>query len=217
MYFVLTKTMKKDCSQTLFKKNSLFNHFFSNKLFTPSQTVFLTGDLCIIAQWLSIIHEIQINFDSNPHVGVRGVFLDISKAFDKVWHNGLLYKLKSYGIEVELLFLLECYLRGRKKRVVLNGQNSDWRRINSGVPQGSVLGSLLFLIYLIVEKRPVKCDQSFSDDQNFSPTNNFTRLKLTTTKNFYQLFFLLNKNQITENLKKNYQIYYTITWLSGVG
>ena len=50
MYFVLTKTMKKDCSQTLFKKNSLFNHFFSNKLFTPSQTVFLTGDLCIIAQ-----------------------------------------------------------------------------------------------------------------------------------------------------------------------
>ena len=89
MYFVLTKTKKKDCSKTLFKKNSLFNHFFSNKLFTPSQTVFLTGDLCI-AQWLSIIHEIQINFDSNPHVDVRGVFLDISKAFDKVWHNGFL-------------------------------------------------------------------------------------------------------------------------------
>ena len=79
---------------------------------------------------------------------MRGVFLDISKAFDKVWHKGLLYKLKSYGVESELLSLLECYHRDRKQRVVLNGQNSDWRKINSGVLQGSVLGPLLFLIYV---------------------------------------------------------------------
>ena len=61
----------------------------------------------------------------------------------------------------------------------------------------------------------MKSDQFFSGDQYFSPPNNFTRLKLTLTKNIYQLFFLLNKNQITEILKKN-QIYYTIIWLSGV-
>ena len=79
---------------------------------------------------------------------MRGVFLDISKAFDKVWHKGLIFKLKSYGVEGDLLSLLECYLTNRNQRVVLNGQTSDLKQFHSGVPQGSVLGPLLFLIYI---------------------------------------------------------------------
>ena len=75
--------------------NSLFNHFVSNRLFKPSQSDFLPGDSCI-SQLLSIIHEIQTSFHSNLPVDVRGVFLDISKTFDKVSRKGLLYKLKSY-------------------------------------------------------------------------------------------------------------------------
>ena len=63
--------------------NSIFNYFISNKLFTSSQSGFLPGDSCI-AQLLSIIHEIQTAFDENPVADVRGIFLDISKAFDKV-------------------------------------------------------------------------------------------------------------------------------------
>ena len=128
--------------------NSLLNYFLRNKLFTLSQSSFLPGDSCI-AQLLSILHEIQTTFDETPTRDVRDVFLDISKAFNKAWHDGLIFKLKAYGIEGELLSLLEDYLQNCEQRVVLNGYTSAWRKINSGVPQRSILGPLLFLIYII--------------------------------------------------------------------
>ena len=74
--------------------------------------------------------------------------MDISKAFDKVWHEGLLYKLESTGISGNLLNLFRSFLNDRHQRVVLNGQLSDWAPILAGVPQGSILGPLLFLIYI---------------------------------------------------------------------
>ena len=72
----------------------------------------------------------------------------MSKAFDRVWHQGLIHKLNSYGVQGRLLTLLKNYLSNRSQRVVLNGQTSDWAEIKAGVPQGSVLGPLLFLIYI---------------------------------------------------------------------
>ena len=104
--------------------DSLFNYFQSNRFFTPSQSGFLPGNSCI-AQ-LSIIHEIQTVLDENPTVDVRGVFLDLSKAFDKFWHNGIIFKLKAYGVHGELLLLLKNYVENREQRVVLNGQTSEW-------------------------------------------------------------------------------------------
>ena len=74
--------------------------------------------------------------------------LDISKAFDKVWHECLLYKLKSFGIFGNLLNLIKHYLNDRSQRVLLNGQCSSWQPILAGVPQGSILGPLLFLMYI---------------------------------------------------------------------
>ena len=85
--------------------NSLFNYFMQNKLFTECQSGFIPGDSCV-AQLLSITHEIYKSFDCNPPADTRGIFLDISEVFDKVWHEGLIFKLKTYGIDDDLLKLL---------------------------------------------------------------------------------------------------------------
>ena len=79
---------------------------------------------------------------------MRVIFLDISKAFDKVWHSGLLYKLKRVGIVGDLHEWFSDYLTDRYQRVVIQGQSSSWGKIHAGVPQGSVLGPLMFLIYI---------------------------------------------------------------------
>ena len=76
---------------------------------------------------------------------MRGVFLDIYQAFDKVWHNDLIYKLNQKGVAGDLL---DTFLKERKQIVVLNGQYSKWTNVEAGVRQGSILGPLLFLIYI---------------------------------------------------------------------
>ena len=117
------------------------------KLLNPNQSGFRPSDSCI-NQLLAITHEIFEAFHCKPSLEVRSVFLDISKALDKVRHEGLLYKLKSMGISGELYNLLENYLSGRFQRVVLNGQTSSLRPVLASVPQGSILGPLLFLVYI---------------------------------------------------------------------
>ena len=88
------------------------------------------------------------SFDCHPPTDMRGTFLDISKTFNKVWHDGLIFKLKTYGVEGNLLKLLENYLTDRQQRVALNGRTSSSQNIYAGVPQGSVFGPVLFLIYI---------------------------------------------------------------------
>ena len=117
------------------------------RLLNPNQSAFRPSDSCI-NQLLAITHEIFEAFDCNPTLEVRSVFLDISKAFDKVWHEGLLFKLRSMSISGEIYNLFGNYLSDRFQRVILDGQIWSWRPVVAGVPQGSILGPLLFLVYI---------------------------------------------------------------------
>ena len=92
------------------------------------------------------------------------MYLDISKAFDRVWHDGLIYKLKRCGAWGQL-FLIQSFLKDQKQRTVLNGQNSKWGDISAGVPQVSILGPLFFLVYINELVLGLKCNgKLFADD-----------------------------------------------------
>ena len=127
--------------------SSLFRYLEDNNFLSGNQSGFRPGGSCV-HQLLSITHEIYKAFDSNPSLEIRGVFLDLSKAFDKVWHDGLKYKLKSLGICKKYYGLIHSFLNDRHQRVVLNGQCSNWSKNKPGVLQGSILGPSLFLVYI---------------------------------------------------------------------
>ena len=126
---------------------SLYSHLIDNNLISNKQSGFIKGD-STINQLLSITHMIQSAFDCDPPKEVRSIYLDISKAFDKVWHSGLIFKLRQNGIQGKMLNILSSFLSNRHQRTTLNGKTSQWRSIEAGVPQGSVLGPLLFLVYI---------------------------------------------------------------------
>ena len=95
-----------------------------------------------------ITHAIYKAFDANPSLEVREVFLILSKAFDRVWQEDLMYKLKCLVLCGKYYELIQSLLSGRFQRVVFNEQSSYWCHIKAGVPQGSILGPLFFLVYI---------------------------------------------------------------------
>ena len=99
--------------------NVMYDFLTDNNLLSPNQSGFRSGDSCI-NQFLSINHEILNAFDKGLEVG--GIFFDISKAFNKVWHDGLIFTLHQNGISGDIMNTLRDFLRSRKQRVVLNSQ-----------------------------------------------------------------------------------------------
>ena len=155
-------------------RNHIVSHLENNNLICCNQHGFRKHRSCL-TQLLHHIDVILKNFLNNQDTDV--IYLDFAKAFDKVDHEILLKKLFTYGIRGKLLTWLKCYLENREQTVVINGKHSFPAVVESGVPQGTVLGPILFIIYLNDLEKCVKHSilSSFADD---------TRLKRSiNTKN----------------------------------
>jgi len=126
-------------------KDNIICHMFNNNLIDSNQHGFTSHKSCI-TQLLTAMEYWTQSLDSGASTDV--IYLDISKAFDSVPHVRLLSKLKAYSIGGHLLKWISNYLIGRKQCVVLNGCRSNWALVKSGVPQGTVLGPILFTIYV---------------------------------------------------------------------
>ena len=120
----------------------LHNYLVSHNLISKVQSGFTPGDSAVF-QLADLYNTFAKAIDDGKEV--RVVFCDISKAFDRVWHRGLLFKLRRLGLSGSLLNWFTSYLDNRYQRVAVEGSLSDILRVKAGVPQGSILGPLLFL------------------------------------------------------------------------
>ena len=151
------------CFSKIFEKlifKTLYNHVKDR--ISSDQSGFLPGN-STVTQLVDIVHHIQESLDTQNEFIT--IFFDIAKAFDRVWHRGLIFKLRTFGVAGNLLDWFEDYLTNRKQRVTIAGTHSEWRNVEAGVPQGSTLGPLLFLVYIndlsTVTTHPIRL---FADD-----------------------------------------------------
>ena len=143
-------------------KDKMLDFLNENDLIRDTQHGFRKGRSCL-TNLLAFFDVATESFDKGKQLDVS--YLDFSKAFDKVPHKRLGLQLNSHGIKGKALNWIESWLSGRQQRVVLNGTKSEWKEVRSGVPQGSVLGPLLFLIFINTIENGISSNVlKFADD-----------------------------------------------------
>ena len=143
-------------------RDAMVRHLLENDLCTTAQHGFTNGRSCL-TNLLETFESWTEDVDKGYSVDV--IFLDFQKAFDKVPKKRLLQKLSAYGIEGKVLCWIEDFLSDRRMRIMVRGEYSEWVDVISGVPQGSVLRPILFLIYVNDIPEMVNCSiKMFADD-----------------------------------------------------
>ncbi len=186
----------------------LYEFLSESNFFVNFQSGFRAND-STVNQLIDISHLIYRKLKNNEEV--IGIYLDISKAFDKVWHQGLIYKLKKAGIRGRLLLWLTDYLTNRQQRVIIGGSNSEWANIEAGVPQGSILGPLLFLIFINdIANDLESVPHLFADDTNILfPTKDMQLGIATVNRDLMKISSWCDKWCVTMNPGKIKAILYS--------
>ena len=137
-------------------------HMSSNRIFADEQHGFVPNRECM-TNLLLAMEEWTEAMESGYDIDI--IYTDFAKAFDSVPHKRLAVKLKSLGINGEVLRWIEAFLSGRRHRVSIDGELSDWVYVKSGIPQGSVLGPILFVVFINDMPRVINnCCKLFADD-----------------------------------------------------
>ena len=126
-------------------RENIVEHMQKNTLFSDKQYGFILGRSTVL-QLLTVIDRWTEILDKGGAVDVA--YCDFMKAFDKVSHRKLIHKLKKYNLGEKYINWIAAFLKDRKQRVLVNGESSDWKDVSSGIPQGSVLGPTLFVLYI---------------------------------------------------------------------
>ena len=175
--------------------NKIINHLEVNNILVDNQFAYRKGKGTDLAN-IQFIKNVLDALDANKYI--ISVFLDLTKAFDCVSHEILLKKLRHYGINGSLYHWIESYLSNRRQYVMFNGKRSTEKTVNIGVPQGSLLGPLLFLIYINdLNQALLSGDLSlFADDANYYKCgSDYNQLINSVNNNLKQLskWFIANK------------------------
>ena len=212
---VICKTMEK------LVRNNIVDHMKKNNLFSNMQFGFISGRSTTL-QLLKVMDEWTEIIDSGGYID--SVYMDFMKAFDKVPHRRLIGKMKSYGIGQTTINWVKNFLSERKQRVTVNGEVSACHDVTSGIPQGSVLGPILFVIYIndmpdCVEataylfaddtkiykevREKTKCGSLQNDLDNLQKWSDTWLLKFHPNK--CKVMSIANKRR--EDLNKDYHLY----------
>ena len=201
-------------------RDGITAHLQANNVINASQHGFMSKRSCV-SNLLQYLETLTSLVDEGHSVDV--VYLDFAKAFDKVPHQRLLAKIKAAGIDGQVASWIAAWLSDREQRVVLNGVASGWQRVGSGVPQGSVLGPTLFLIFIndldcvvdgiasILSKfaddtKLIRCVENETDREALQSDIN----ALITWSDDWQMAFNRDKCKVMHFGKKNENYTYTM-------
>jgi len=160
--------------ESIIIRDIIMEHFLATDYFSNKQYGFIRGRSTAL-QLLRILDDWTFHLDLGNQIDV--IYTDFEKAFDKIPQNGLLYKLQASGLNNNLISWIQDFLNNRKQFVTVNGQFSKLFKVLSGIPQGSVLGPILFLIYIndlpdfCLGKHDANCDiYLYADDAKLYKT-----------------------------------------------